>query len=338
MEQNELSGREAHHAVDPGDLRPVAGTSVQISAVGMGAAPLGGLFAEVPADVARAALDAAVLAGMTYIDVAPSYGLGLAERQVGEGLAGTPRDSFVLSTKVGRLIEDDEGPIAPDDPWVGIGGRRAVVDFSRDGVRRSVEESLLRLRLDRLDIIYIHDPDDHYSAAVDDAFPALAELKAQGVIGAIGVGMNQWQMLARFVRETDIDVVLCAGRYTLLDQSAGEVLLPLCLAEGVSVVIGGVFNSGALIDPFAEVVRYDYKPASADIIRRAQRQAQICSHYGVPLRAAALQFALRSAAVTSVLTGIRAPAEVRDNQAMARIPIPDDLWDELDDAMTTEGG
>jgi D-threo-aldose 1-dehydrogenase len=218
----------------------------------------------------------------------------------------------VVSTKVGRLIWDSA----------------VVRDYSRDGVLRSLEESLGRLGLSKVDVVYIHDPDDHWAQAVGAAYPALAELRAQGVVAAIGVGMNQSAMLARFVRETDLDVVLCAGRYTLLDASAGERLLPACIHRRVSVVIGGVYNSGILADP-APGARYDYAPAGHDRVGQARRLEEICARYGVPLKAAAIQFPLRHPAVACVLSGGRSAAEVTENIAMAQHPIPPDLWSAL---------
>jgi D-threo-aldose 1-dehydrogenase len=208
----------------------------------------------------------------------------------------------------------------------------ATFDYSRDGVLRSVEQSLGRLGLDRVDILYIHDPDEHFAAAAGEAYPALDELRRQKVVSAIGVGMNQSPMLARFVRETDVDVVLCAGRYTLLDQRALADLLPACAERGVGVVIGGVYNSGLLADPSASA-HYDYAPPTDDLVARARRLASICARHGVPLKAAAIQFPYGHPAVTSVLTGARSAAELAENVAMFGRPIPAELWDEL----TAEG-
>jgi len=298
--------------VRPTDRRRLGRSPVTVSALGFGTAAIGGLYADVPPAQAYGAVAAALSAGLTYVDVAPYYGSGLAERRLGEVLAGRPRDGFVVSTKVGRLIRD--------------GG--AVRDYSRDGVRRSLDESLARLGLSRVDVLFIHDPDDHWTQAAGEAYPALAELRAAGVVGAIGIGMNQAEMLARFVRETDVDVVLCAGRFTLLDASAGAELLPLCAERRVSVVIGGVYNSGILAEP-AQGARYDYAPAPPALLRRARRLDALCRRYGVPLKAAAIQFPFRHPAVTAVLAGGRSTAEVLENVAMAEHPVPEGLWSTL---------
>jgi len=298
---------------------------------GLGCAPLAGLFAPVDEDQAAATVEAAWGAGVRYFDTAPHYGVGLSEERLGAAIAGLPRDAYVVSTKVGRLLVPGRaGPdghdgfhYAPDRPPE----RRRVVDFSRDGIRRSLEESLERLGLDRVDVLYLHDPDEHWEQAVGEAYPALAELRDAGVVRAIGVGMNQSAMLARFVRETDLDVVLLAGRYTLLDQSGAE-LLDLAEERGVAVVAGGVLNSGVLADP-RPGAPFDYEHADPDVLARAQRIAEVCAGRGVPLLAAALQFPLRHRAVVAVVVGARSPEEVREHAALSARPVPPDLWDEL---------
>lgn len=211
-------------------------------------------------------------------------------------------------------------------------------DFSADGVRRSIEDSLERLGLDRIDIAYLHDPDDHAEAAFRAAYPALEKLRAQGVVGAIGAGMNQTAMLTRFLRDTDVDVVLCAGRYTLLDQSALTELLPEAAARGRSVVVGGVFNSGLLADPRPGAT-YDYAAAPLTLLDRALRIKAVTEGHGVPLRAAALHYPLAHPAVAGVLVGTRSPDEVRDAAALLRREIPDGLWDDLRaEGLLTEDG
>jgi D-threo-aldose 1-dehydrogenase len=201
-------------------------------------------------------------------------------------------------------------------------------DFSADGVRRSIEDSLERLGLDHIDIAYIHDPDDFVGQAIGEAQPALAKLRDEGVVGAIGVGVNDSGIAARFVRETDIDLVLLAGRYTLLDQSGAQDLLPVAIERGVRVVLGGVFNSGLLADPRGAAT-YDYEPASPELVARALEIEQVCAQYEVPLRAAALQFALAHPAVASVLIGIRSPEQARDCAALAGVEVPETLWSDL---------
>jgi D-threo-aldose 1-dehydrogenase len=205
---------------------------------------------------------------------------------------------------------------------------RVVFDYSRDGVLRSVEASLSRLGLDRIDILYIHDPDDHWQAAIEGAYPALHDLREQGVVGAIGAGMNQAEMLARFAREGDFDVFLVAGRYTLLDQAALPELLPLCVQKGIAVVAGGAMNSGLLADP-KPGARFNYSPAPADLVARAQRIRAVCDGHDVPIKAAAIQFALAHPAVVSLVAGVRTVEHFDDYPRYLATPIPDDLWVEL---------
>jgi D-threo-aldose 1-dehydrogenase len=307
---------------------PLGRTGLRVSALGLGTAPLGNLFSPVSDQDADATVRAALDAGITYLDTAPHYGLGIAERRLGGVLAGLPRDAFVLSTKVGRLVRPlQAGEAADPEGYVTPPGKR-VWDLSRDGVRRSLEESLQRLGLDRVDVAFLHDPDDHERQAYRDAFPALAELRDQGVVRAIGAGMNQAEMLARFVRDLDLDVVLVAGRYSLLDQRALRELLPACAERGVAVVVGGVFNSGLLADP-RPGAPFDYLPAAPELVARAGRLAEVCGRHGVPLRAAALAFPFGHPAVTSVLVGARTAAEVQDAVAMAARQVPAGLWAEL---------
>jgi D-threo-aldose 1-dehydrogenase len=302
---------------------------LRVSALALGTAPLGNLFAPVATDDADASVRSALEAGLTYLDTAPHYGLGLAERRLGRVLAGLPRDRFVVSTKVGRLVR----PLAPGetaDPegFADTPPAKRVWDFSGDGVRRSLEESLERLGLDRVDIVLVHDPDDHEREAHEQAFPALIELRDQGVVTAIGAGMNQAEMLTRFVRDLDLDVVLVAGRYSLLDQRALAELLPTCAARGTAVVVGGVFNSGLLADPRPGAT-FDYAPAPPELVERAARLAEVCARHETPLRAAALAFPFGHPAVTSVLVGARTAAEVSDAVACFGRPVPDELWAEL---------
>jgi D-threo-aldose 1-dehydrogenase len=304
-------------------------SGVRVSALALGTAPLGNLFAPVAETDAEATVRAALAAGLSYLDTAPHYGVGLAERRLGRVLAGLPREAFTISTKVGRLLR----PLAPGetaDPegFAGVPPAKRVWDLSRDGVRRSLEESLTRLGLDRVDILLLHDPDDHEREAYDQAFPALAELRDQGVVGAVGAGMNQAEMLTRFVRDLELDLVLVAGRYSLLDQRALAELLPTCAARGTAVVIGGVFNSGLLADPRPGAT-FDYAPAPPELVARAVRLGEVCARHGVPLRDAALAFPFGHPAVTSVLVGARSPGEVEDAVASFGRPVPSDLWAEL---------
>jgi D-threo-aldose 1-dehydrogenase len=302
---------------------------LRISRLGLGTAPLGNLFTEVPESDADATVDAALAGGITFLDTAPHYGLGVAERRLGRRLARLPRERFVLSTKVGRLVRPLEaGETADPEGFVATPAAKRVWDFSRDGVRRSLDESLDRLGLDRVDVALVHDPDQHEHEAAGQALPALAELRDQGVVGAIGAGMNQAEMLTRFVRALELDLVLMAGRYSLLDQRALGELLPVCAERGVAVVIGGVFNSGLLADPRPGAT-FDYAPAPPELVERAGRLQAVCARHGVPLRAAALAFPFGHPAVASVLVGARTAAEVQDAVAMVDRPVPAELWTEL---------
>ncbi|WUP76391.1 aldo/keto reductase [Microbispora hainanensis] len=294
---------------------------------GLGTAPLGGLFAPVSDEQAEHALDAAWQAGIRYFDTAPHYGSGLAEERLGCFLRGLPADAAgqaVVSTKIGRVLVPGRGE---EEGFVGRTGFVRVRDYSREGVLRSLDDSLKRTGLDRFDLVFIHDPDDYWEQAAGQAYPALAELRDQGVIGAIGAGMNQAPMLTRFVRETDLDAVLVAGRYTLLDRSAAEELLPECQRRGVAVIAGGVFNSSIL----AGGATYDYDAAPPAVVERARELGRICASHGVPLPAAALRFPHRHPAVTTILIGARSAEEIAEDLALAA-DIPDALWEDLDHA------
>jgi D-threo-aldose 1-dehydrogenase len=310
-----------------------ARTGVRFTELCLGGAPLGNLYSAVKDETALATVEAAWAGGVRAFDTAPHYGLGLAERRLGLALAGRPREEFVVSTKVGRLLVDDPSGAGRRDPegFDVPATQRRVWDFSRDGVRRSVEASLTRLGLDRVDVVYLHDPDRHWREAASEGYPALAELRDEGVVRAVGVGMNQTAMPARFVRETDIDLVMVAGRYTLLDRSAADELLPLALARGVGVVVAAPFNSGLLATASPEQgATYDYAPASAELLSRARDLALVTRVAGVPLPAAALRFPLRNPAVLSVAAGCRRPQEVREAIAGLTTSVPESLWTVLD--------
>lgn len=307
---------------------PVGGGGA-ITRLGLGAAPLAGLYTAVTEEEAAATVEAAWDVGIRYFDTAPHYGLGLSEQRLGAALRGRPRAEFTVSTKLGRLLEPLPGPEYGNDLAHGFAvpaTHRRVWDFSADGIRRSLEVSLLRLGLDHVDIALLHDPDEHAEQAFREAYPALERMRDEGVVGAIGAGMNQSAMLARFVTDTDVDVVLCAGRYTLLEQPALGDLLPAAAARGTAVVVGGVFNSGLLADPAAATASYDYGAAPQDRIDRALACARVTEAHGVPLRAAALHFPLGHPAVASVLVGARSADEVRDAAGCLRRPVPPQVW------------
>jgi D-threo-aldose 1-dehydrogenase len=318
---------------------PLGRSAVRVTELSFGGAAIGNLFTEVTDDDARAAVDAAWDGGIRTFDTAPHYGLGLSERRLGEALRRRPRGEYVVCTKVGRLLEPSQTPGAPGWDTEGFAVPASHVrrfDFTADGVRRSLEASLDRLGLDRVDIALIHDPDDHGEQAIREAYPALEELRAQGTVRAIGVGMNQAPMLTRFVTETDIDVVLVAGRYTLLDQSAADELLPAASGRGVSVIAGGVFNSGLLAAPVPGST-YDYRAAPGELLERALLLEETCARFGVPLRAAAARFPLTHPSVASVLIGARSAAEITDAIRLRELDMPAALWDVLATAAAGTG-
>jgi D-threo-aldose 1-dehydrogenase len=306
---------------------------IELTPLGFGGAPLGNLYAPLSEADATGTVDTAWARGIRFFDTAPHYGLGLSERRLGAALRSRPREEYVLSTKIGRILE----PLAePGGDFDTAGGfavpvtHRRVWDFSRDGVRRSLADSLERLGLDRVDVVFIHDPDDHRRAAFEEAYPALEELRGEGVVRAIGAGMNQSAMLADFARDTDVDVLLLAGRYTLLEQDALDDLLPVCEARGVAVVAAGVFNSGLLAhERVPDDATYNYAPAPAELIGRARAIAAVCERHGVSLPAAALAFPARHPAVASVLVGARHGEEVDRNADLLGTPVPEELWREL---------
>jgi len=306
---------------------------VNLPPLGLGGAQLGNLYHAVPDDVATASVRRAWDEGIRYFDTAPHYGLGLSERRLGAALAAYPRDGYVLSTKIGRVLEPHAAaPGERDDQGFDVPATyRRRWDFSRDGVLRSLESSLTRLGLDRIDLVYVHDPDNHFDDAVSGAFPALLELRDQGVVRAIGAGMNQAPMLAEFVRRFDLDHVLMAGRYTLLNQPALDDLLPLCAERGVGVVAGGVFNGGILATEEPGGI-YDYAAAPADLVEKARKIAEICARHGVSLPEAALALPRTHPAVASVVVGAHDADQVTLNVRRAVAKIPAELWDDLADA------
>lgn len=308
-------------------------SGLSVTELGFGAAQLGNLARATTDDEAAAAVDRAYARGIRTFDTAPHYGLGLSERRLGAALAAHPRDEYVLSTKVGRLIvpneaydgtaRDDEGFDVPAD-------LRRRYDLSRDGIRRSLDESLERLGLDRIDIAYLHDPDDHGPEAHAEAIPALIELRDEGVVRAVGAGMNQSAMPTEFVLRHDIDLIMLAGRYTLLEQGALDDLLPAVAERGVGIVAAGVYNSGLLsrARPPADA-RYDYAQAPAEVIARANAIADVCESFGVTLPEAALAFPLRHPSVVSVVVGMRTAEQVDQTIERFGVDVPAGLWPAL---------
>ena len=302
-------------------------SAVEVTQLGFGGGPLGGLFAPLDDDTAAGALAAAWDCGIRYFDTSPHYGIGVSERRVGELLRRKLRAEFTLSTKVGRVLVPQDPAGRMDESFEVPATHRRVWDFSREGVLRSVDDSLTRIGVDRIDVLFLHDAEDHFEAALRDGYPALAELRAQGIVGAIGAGMYHTGKLTRLVQETDIDVVMLSGRYTLLDHSAIGDLLPACAARGVSVLAASIFNSGVLATPRpGATARFDYEPATPQLLRRAHRIADVCEAHGVTLPQVAMAFPLRHPAVAGIVVGVRSAEEARRNAEAFAAPIPAEVW------------
>jgi D-threo-aldose 1-dehydrogenase len=317
-------------------MKVVGRTGVPVTGLGFGAASIGNLYKVVPDEDAAAAVEAAWDRDVRYFDTAPHYGLGLSERRLGAVLAGHPRDEYVISTKVGRLLVANPGGEDRRDLDNGFdvpATLRRHWDFSADGVRRSLDESMARLGVDRIDIALIHDPEesDQPETALAVGYAALDELRAQGVIGAVGVGSKQVQILHRFVTETELDTIMLAGRYTLLEQPALDELLPACEKHGVSVLNVGVFNSGLLAREWPEDGgKYEYGDAPPELVERARRIAAVCREHGTSLPHAALAFAGAHPTVASVVVGAGRPAHMIRNAELAAAPLPPAaLWVDL---------
>ncbi len=305
----------------------------------LGGAPLGNLFSPVSDDAAVALVRHAFAAGVRYFDTAPHYGNGLSERRFGSALRDLPRDGFLLSTKVGRLLHDDPDAPTTRHGYVDLPPLRQSYDYSRDGVLRSLDASRARLGIDRLDLVYVHDLDRathgedfdrHFRSLLDGGLPALAQQKAAGAIAAFGIGVNGVSICLETLAHADLDVILLAGRYTLADQSALPVLLPTCLRRKVAMVMGGVFNSGILATGATPAdgvpPRFDYAPASPAVVARVAALEATCEEFGVPLQAAALAFPRAHPAVAAILVGARSVTEFDENLAMSRHPIPASFW------------
>ena len=313
--------------------RELGDSGLRLTTLGFGGGPVGWLDAPDAESEARLAVEAAWDAGVRYFDTAPYYGYGASERRIGAALAGRPREQFVISTKVGRLIR----PRFPGDR----DPAQVVFDYSHSGAARSVEESLERLRLERIDIALIHDIDgwthreaqpQRFREALEGAYRALVDLKAAGAIRAIGLGVNEWRVCQDFAREAPVDCFLLAGQVSLLRQEALQSFLPFCAERRIGVIVGGPFNSGVLASGAVAGARFDYAPASEDILRRVRAIEAVCARFGVPLAAAALAFPLRCAAVAAVIPGFANRAELAAGVDWARATPPEALWRALADA------
>jgi D-threo-aldose 1-dehydrogenase len=318
--------------IDPTDRVKLGRTALQISRLGFGSAPLGGLFRETSTADATAAVEAAFAAGLCHFDVAPQYGGGLAERRLGAALSGFARQDYVVSTKIGKIVH-----LSATEPALATGApaHQIEYDYSYNGVRRSLDSSLERLGLERVDVVFIHDVNRKYHGdrvherldeALSGACRALVELRDQGVIGAFGPATKDVDIAQAFVEQADIDCLMLPARCTLLDQTATATLLPRCETRGIAVLAAAPFDSGILASGAVDGATYDYVPAPASILERVKAIEARCADFRIPLAAAALQYPLRLPAVASVVTGMRSASEVRRNIDLMRIPIPPELW------------
>ena len=309
-------------------------SDLEVTRLSLGTAPLGGLFKAVTDADGDELLNTALDVGINYFDTAPQYGHGVAEIRLGKALRNA-KVPFVVETKVGRVLRHD--PNAETFPWFPDAPRDLVpvFDYSPDGIRRAFDESLERMGLDHLDIVLMHDAEEHVKEAIENAFPVLAEYRSQGLIKAVGIGINHAEQALEIMKGTDLDIALIAGRYTLLDQISHRELFPYALAHNIDISMGGVLNSGVLANPVAGAT-YNYLPASDEIISRAAKIGEFLKARNIPLLAAALQFPLRHPAVTSVLTGPRTAAELLENVDAFNLELPSDIWAELEDANLIE--
>jgi D-threo-aldose 1-dehydrogenase len=306
-------------------------SGLRVSRLGFGGVPLGGLYKDPSEDEAGATVRRAIELGINYFDTAPIYGFGKSETRLGRELVRYRRDSIVVATKVGYSLVPDDG--GRDEKvfhrFDNVPPMRPVFDYSYDGIMRTFELSLQRLNLAHVDILNIHDPDDHWQEAIEIVYPALHRLRGEGVVRAIGVGMNQAEMLARFAREGDFDCLLVAGRYTLIDHTGLRELLPICERRGISAIIGGPYNSGILATGARPGATYNYVEALPAVMEKVAAIEAICARHQVPLQAAALQFPMAHPAVAAIIPGARSVSEVEENIRLMNLPIPKHFWDEL---------
>lgn len=322
------------------EKRRIGRTGVEVTAWGMGCATIGGVGDRISNEDSDAILETAWGMGIRYFDTAPLYGHGLSEKRVGRVLSQKSREDFVLSTKIGRLL-------VPQDQGTRHEGMRdnenlaIQYDYSSDAVVRSVESSLERLQLDRIDLLLCHDIDrwTHgdeqpgiYEAAANGALPAMHRLREQGLVRGIGLGVNESAVCVRVMEEFEPDCFLLAGRFTLLEQEPLDTMLPMCVEKNVSVIVGGPYNSGLLANSNRDRATYDYKPVPDELWEKAQKIREVCESHQVDMRAAALQYVLRHPAVASVIPGVWRLREIEDNQSLLETTIPNDLWDDLADA------
>lgn len=319
----------------PSDTRKFGRTDLEVTSFAFGTAPVGNIFREIDDQTSRAMFDHAWDAGVRYFDTAPMYGHGLSELRTSEALRWRNRDDYVLSSKVGRLLRPARRDSIDFAPWVNAAPFEMEFDYSYDGTMRSFEDSLQRLALEHIDILFIHDIDVYtrgaeqpevFRQAMDGCYKALARLREEKVVKAIGVGVNEWQVCHEALKQHDFDCFLLAGRYTLLEQDALDEFLPLCEARGAAVVVGGGFNSGILATGAKPGAKYNYAPAPAEIMDRVAKIEAVCAEYGVPLAAAALQFVVAHPAVPAFCAGTRTVEQLDQNLAWFQHPIPAEFW------------
>ena len=315
--------------IDPTAKVQLGNTKLRVTRMGLGGAPLGGLFQDVAQETAVSTIRRALELGINFVDTAPLYGHGKSEEFFGRALAGANKAGIVIATKVGRLLVPTERDRLKPDEFDNPAPFTPVFDFSYDGVMRSFEASLKRLNADRIDILHIHDPDDHFEDAIRGAYPALDKLRSQGLISAVGAGMNQAEMPARFAREGNFDCFLLAGRYTLIDHTGLRELLPLCVEKKIGIIIGGPYNSGVLASGARPGAKFNYADAPSAVLEKVRKVESVCARHAVSMKAAALQFPLAHPAVAAVIPGARSVAELEENFKLIREPIPAEFWADL---------
>jgi len=325
--------------MNPAATRRFGRVDLRVSSLGFGGGPIGNIFRAVTEEDAAAIVAEAWNAGVRFFDTAPMYGHGLSEARLGTALRWRPRDEFVISTKVGRVLTPAPRASIDFRPWVDGLPNRMRFDYSYDGTMRSLEDSLQRLGLERIEIVFIHDCDvfthgpqhqpGRFREALDGAYRALDRLRGEGVVRAIGMGVNEWQVCHAALMERDFDCFLLAGRYTLLEQEALDAFLPLCEARGAAVVLGAAYNSGILATGAVPGAKYNYAPAPEPVLARVRRMEAVCARHGVPLKAAAMQFVLGHPAIPTTVPGCRSVEQMADTVAAFRHDIPADFWAEL---------
>ncbi|MEO6300520.1 MAG: aldo/keto reductase [Paracoccaceae bacterium] len=324
--------------MNPAEKRKFGRVDLNVTAFGFGTAPVGNIFREINESTSDAMFQASWDAGVRYYDTAPMYGHGLSELRTGQSLRWKNRDDYVLSSKVGRILKPAKREAINYAPWVNAGAFTSHFDYSYDGTMRSFEDSLQRMGVERMDICFIHDIDVFtrganqpavFKEAMDGCYRALCDLRDQGAVKAIGVGVNEWEVCHAALQQGDFDCFLLAGRYTLLEQDSLDAFLPLCEARGAAVVIGGGFNSGILATGAKPGAKYNYAPAPATIMDKVAKIEAVCAAYDVPLPAAALQFVVARPAIPSFIGGTRTVEQLQQNLAWFSYPIPPAFWAEL---------